>query len=479
MNFFRSVLFVDPEEPDAEEAAAAAASADAEIAAAASAAAAATMDFFKSVISTAESDPDEAERQDEDLDQDRAEQQQTSGNQEERGGIDEGEEEEEEEEEGEGTSGAWGLGFGGLMKTFADKSGTVIRDLGEFGQGLKAETAVLRDVASKALDVGASAAQESLESMGQVVDDLGDTFRQGTKEILSQSKEALLSLDSPSSPSLSSESDPDSASRPSISSLPILTRLTRFESQMLAARSDPATFADPPEDQSDFDTWRSKFFKIEEKKDEIEVLMKENSQLEVFLEKLVPNLVDEETFWSRYFYKVYKINQAEDARAKIVKMAKKGDEDEDLSWEVEEEEEEEEKQEETKIEAQKEEEKEKEKEKEVVNEQEAIEGTNGESNGEEMASKSSEFSMVSRSQSQTGEEEEDLGWEAIEELEGEKKEEGSNKGPNSNITSSSGSDAKVEDLRKRLSLSGDKEEEEEELSWDIEDEEDVGPASKT
>jgi BSD domain len=76
---------------------------------------------------------------------------------------------------------------------------------------------------------------------------------------------------------------------------------------------------------------------LEDRKDEIDALLKENSQVEVFLGKLVPSLVDEETFWSRYFYKIGKIKQAEDARAEIVKMAVAGDEEEDLSWEVDEE----------------------------------------------------------------------------------------------------------------------------------------------
>lgn len=225
---------------------------------------------------------------------------------------------------------------------------------------------------------------------------------------------------------------------------------------------------------------------MEGRKDEIDALLKENSQLEVFLEKLVPSLVDEETFWSRYFYKIGKIKQAEDARAKIVKMAVAGDEEEDLSWEVEEEEEEEEKVEEKEM-LQKEEEKMDNVREQVthgemevqdvksgasqgVEENQKVdtskEESNGDSNGEEMTSKSSDFSVISSRPSVPGEEEEDLGWEAIEEVgESEDKRGGlADPGP----SSGSGSGAKEEDLRKRLS--GTVDQEEEELSWDIEDE---------
>ncbi|KAJ1691533.1 hypothetical protein LUZ63_015688 [Rhynchospora breviuscula] len=484
MNFFRSVFSTDPDpdldgednatssdhdEPD-------------ETAQAASAAAAAAADFFKSVFSTSPDPPEEEDQGEEE--QEEGEEQ--ISNQE----LDQQREEAQEGEEGEKgegvSTGPWGLGLGGLIKTFASRSETVIKDLEEFGHGLRAETVVLRDVASRALDVGASAAQERLESMGQAVDDIGDTLRRGTAEIISQSKEALLSLDAPS-PSSESPSDTDSNPRSSAaSSLPIMSRYTRFESQLIAARSDPATFTEPPEDPQDFAKWQSGF-KLEEQKDEIDTLLKENSQVEVFLEKLVPNLVDEETFWSRYFYKIEKIKQAEDARAKIVKMAVSGDEEEDLSWDVEEEEEE--KVEDKEKVENKEEKKENVREQDShgemeaqdmksgashgVDEKERVETSkdeaNGESNGEEMASKSSDFSVISSRPSVPGEEEEDLGWEAIEEVgESEEKIAGI-----ADPGRSSG--AKSEDLRKRLSATVDQEEEE--LSWDIEDEE--GPAHKS
>ncbi|KAJ4782601.1 BSD domain-containing protein 1 [Rhynchospora pubera] len=482
MNFFRSVFSPDPDpdldldgednatssdhdEPD-------------ETAQAASAAAAAAADFFKSVFSTSPDPPEEEDQEEEEqtsnqeLGQRREEAQEGDG---------------EGEEEGVST-GPWGLGLGGLIKTFASRSETVIKDLEEFGHGLRAETVALRDVASRALDVGASAAQERLESMGQAVDDIGDTLRRGTAEIISQSKEALLSLDAPS-PSSESPSDTDSNPRSSsaASSLPIMSRYTRFEAQLIAARSDPATFTEPPEDPQDFAKWQSGF-KLEEQKDEIDSLLKENSQVEVFLEKLVPNLVDEETFWSRYFYKIEKIKQAEDARAKIVKMAVSGDEEEDLSWDVEEEEEE--KVEDKETVENKEEKKETVREQDShgemeardmksgashgVDDKERVETSkdeaSGESNGEEMASKSSDFSVISSRPSVPGEEEEDLGWEAIEEV-GETEEK---IGGIADPGRSSG--AKAEDLRKRLSATVDQEEEE--LSWDIEDEEE-GPAHKS
>lgn len=72
--------------------------------------------------------------------------------------------------------------------------------------------------------------------------------------------------------------------------------------------------------------------------------------------------------------------------------------------------------------------------------------SNGESNGEEMASKSSDFSVISSRPSVPGEEEEDLGWEAIEEVGESEDKKGNLADPGS--SSGSGSVAKEEDLRK-------------------------------
>ena len=99
----------------------------------------------------------------------------------------------------------WHLEFRRLIKTIASISESTIQnyrqELEEFGSGLKKETAVIREVASRAvkdlpgsLDVGASVAQESLESVGQAIDDIDASVWKLTAEIISPS--GSLSLDS-------------------------------------------------------------------------------------------------------------------------------------------------------------------------------------------------------------------------------------------------------------------------------------------
>jgi hypothetical protein len=69
-------------------------------------------------------------------------------------------------------------------------------------------------------------------------------------------------------------------------------------------------------------------------KEQIEAVLRESPGLESFVERLVPSVVDYETFWSRYFFAVDKLKQAEDVRTKLVSRAMSKEEDEELSWDV-------------------------------------------------------------------------------------------------------------------------------------------------
>ncbi|KAI0530687.1 hypothetical protein KFK09_000234 [Dendrobium nobile] len=233
------------------------------------------------------------------------------------------------------------VGLGSLIKTFASKSESVIqtyrRDLEEFGSGLKKETAAIREVATRAvrdlpssLEAGASVAQESLESVGQAIDDFGGSVWRGTAEIISEGKDALLAADSDVETNSSDLQTPSS----SVVTASASKRYSRFETQVLAMQADPSTFSEEPEDSEDFIKWRTEF-KLEGKEEEIEILCYDNGSLEGLFEKLVPSVVDYDTFWTRYFYKLYKLKQAEDVRANLVKRAiAREDEEEVLTWEV-------------------------------------------------------------------------------------------------------------------------------------------------
>ncbi|RRT71630.1 hypothetical protein B296_00017909 [Ensete ventricosum] len=466
---------------------------------------ASAMDFFKSVFSD---DPDPAISQHSPVG--------SPHDEEDRAGEDDRGSSGSPSPNSEASAGGVGWSFGGFIKTFASKSESVIqtyrRDLAEFGTGLKKETEAIREAAARAvrdlpvsLEAGASVAQESLESVGQAIDDLGGSVWRGTAEIVSQGKDAILSM----------EAGADSADQHSIepgrpSSSSSSRRYTRFEVQVLAIQSDARTFSEDPEDAEAFSEWRSGF-DLAEKEEEIENLCYENGAMDGLLNNLVPGVVDYETFWCRYYYRVHKLKQAEDARAMLVKrVISREEEEEELSWEVDDDdgEEEETKQEEKKeqdlnskrhvIEVEKQEQQNNEELRSIMEtaaEQNPADATQVENLGALEAkvddgkastagypentestvghltckldetlvvegkaaaggsSKDSDFSVIS-SQNSTPEED-DLGWDEIEDL-GEHDE--------TKAGGSSGSPVKV-DLHKRLSAA----EEDEDLSWDIED----------
>lgn len=380
-------------------------------------------------------------------------------------------------------NGAWS--FGGLIKTLASKSESVIesyrRDIEEFGTGLKKETAVIRDVASRAvkdlpasLEVGASVAQDSLESVGQAIDDIGSSVWRGTAEIITHGRDVLLAaeehdIDSPS------DSSSQQLSSQSLSS----QRYSRFDVQLRAIQCDENTYREEPEDLDGFSKWKLGFV-LEDKSAEIENLSEANGVMGEIYSKVVPNVVDHDTFWSRYFYRIHKLKLVEDARVNLVNRAIAGDEEEDLSWDIDDDEDDEEKSNgsELKRELNKENSSESVMEqkivensqleeslkKGVVHEQAPDERVNSDGRSDSDKSETKSEKMISEGRTDSVSivssppslpEEEDLGWDEIEDI-------GS---IDESKVGVSGSPANKGDLRKRLSAA----EEDEDLTWDIED----------
>ncbi|XP_071677192.1 uncharacterized protein [Lolium perenne] len=172
-------------------------------------------------------------------------------------------------------------------------------------------------------------AARDLPSSAHALDGLADIVAQG-KDTLAAA--AASSASSASPPSADAESDLSSASGH-------LRYYSRFEAQLHALQSDPATFAADPDDAEDFAAWRREAgFSVDERQEEIEALCYESDAVEGMLDRLVPDAVDAEMFWARYFYRVHRLKQQEDARAKLVKRVIAQEEEEDLSWELDDEE---------------------------------------------------------------------------------------------------------------------------------------------
>ncbi|KAL5134979.1 BSD domain-containing protein 1 [Glycine soja] len=202
--------------------------------------------------------------------------------------------------------GAWE--FSGLWKTLSAKSESIIdtyrRDLQEFGTGLKKEIEV---------------AHGSLETVGHVIDQFGNTVVKGTSHIKSY-------LDSDNNnrnnnPGGNEEKKSFNSKR----------YYNRFDAQVRAIQGDVSTYTEVPEDSDEYTDWKSGF-SLEGKSDEIEDFLKESEAMESVFKRVVPSVVDRDTFWCRYYYRVYRLKKAEDVRARLVRRMSR--EEEELSWDV-------------------------------------------------------------------------------------------------------------------------------------------------
>lgn len=289
-------------------------------------------------------------------------------------------------------------------------------------------------------------------------------------EIIANGKESLLANDSDSESSdskqISGQYDLNLSSKP----------YSRLDAQIRGIQCDLNTYCKEVEELDEFNEWKLGFV-LDERVEEIEDLIEENGVIEEIYYEIVPNKVDRATFWERHFFRVYKVKKAEEARAKLVKRAISGEEEEDLTWDDDDYEDRCLKQEDG--------EKNNTEKSEVHTEEEGLEKENVDEgcvsepksdtgvdhigsldepescvgkllvkSDEKIASEGKIDSDISVISSQLSHEEEDLGWDEIEDI-------GSS---DEHKVAADGSPNRA-DLRKRLSAP----DEEEDLTWDIED----------
>lgn len=353
---------------------------------------------------------------------------------------------------------AWTFGSS-LFKTIATKSESVIenykKDIEEFSSGLRKETEVIRQSASRAvqdlpsrLESGAAVAQTSLESVGQAIDTLGFTV----SNIIIHGKDSILNADNDDDDEYDAEFNSDYDRQN-------LKPYSRIDAVIRAMQCDMKTYCDDPvEHIADYNEWKMGFL-LEEKSEEIKNLFEENNVIGDIFNEVVPGSVDQETFWSRYFYKVYRVKVAEEARANLVKRAIEGHEEEDLSWDVDEDDDDDD---EKSVEKTVKSLKLGDGEKEIVAEVNKIGGAGNENDlkteklgSEGRSDNSSDFFVVP---SIVGEEE--LEWEELEDIVNGGDDERKKKVVEEEEVSSSKAD-----LRKRFSAAED----DEDLTWDIEE----------
>ncbi|KAJ6904071.1 hypothetical protein NC651_021271 [Populus alba x Populus x berolinensis] len=194
---------------------------------------------------------------------------------------------------------AWS--FDSLIKTISTKSESIIqtykKDLQELRSGFNKETAVIRHVASRAVhdlpasfESGAAVAQQSLESVGQVIDDIGSTVWNSTAQIISHGKDSVFLADDHHR-DLNDDSDASSSTKRHH----LGVKYSRFDAQVRALQCDLDTYCSEPGDKEDYEKWESEGFVFEDKNEEIKRLISENEVVNQIYYKVVPSESNKES----------------------------------------------------------------------------------------------------------------------------------------------------------------------------------------
>mmetsp|Transcript_28498 Transcript_28498/g.34629 ORF Transcript_28498/g.34629 Transcript_28498/m.34629 type:complete len:431 (+) Transcript_28498:285-1577(+) len=226
---------------------------------------------------------------------------------------------------------------------------TLKDDLKEFGGAIKDDTetlvtnaqtaapeilnnaeAAIPELAAKS-QVLATEVGDHLEQVGTNIETFGKSIFTGTTEIFSQVREAV---------QMEMETKQKKKTRTKARNLRETAtvgkdgKYSRYEAQVSAMQRDSATYCDEPADVEDYNTWLTTF-QLASKKATIDELLNDNAFMKELESRIVPLIVDHETFWTRYFYRLSKLQEEAEKREKLVMLASKPDEEEE-SWDTEE-----------------------------------------------------------------------------------------------------------------------------------------------
>eukprot|EP01025_Chloroclados_australasicus_P057502 TRINITY_DN716_c0_g1_i1.p1 TRINITY_DN716_c0_g1~~TRINITY_DN716_c0_g1_i1.p1 ORF type:complete len:328 (-),score=50.76 TRINITY_DN716_c0_g1_i1:467-1450(-) len=138
---------------------------------------------------------------------------------------------------------------------------------------------------------------------------MGQSIFQGTKEIF---KEVADSIDKDIK---EAANEVKRGNRPTPSAAvnnPTKTKVVKnsnkFDTEVGSMQRSSSTYIEEPEDLADFQQFKDGF-QIDKMQQEIEQLLASNSFMSTLHQRIVPQIVDEYTFWTRYFYRLKQLKQ--------------------------------------------------------------------------------------------------------------------------------------------------------------------------
>jgi len=184
------------------------------------------------------------------------------------------------------------------------------------------------EIQKKSQEVAADV-QRNFATVTEQVASFSQSIVTGTGEIFQQVQEAVAMEMETKKQKKTRERKARTTRDPSIGTG---AKYSRYESQVSAIQRDSGTYCDEPADKEDFENWVSTF-KISDHQSAIEEVLKDNAFMQELQSRIVPLIVDQDTFWTRYFYRLSKLQQQHDQRTLLVQRAAKVEEEE-LSWDV-------------------------------------------------------------------------------------------------------------------------------------------------
>jgi BSD domain len=113
-----------------------------------------------------------------------------------------------------------------------------------------------------------------------------------------------------------SEDDDDYDAPSLIQEVPV----TRLQRRVVELETNPDTYCQPAADLNAFEIW-SKDFNLESHEKDCISLLSRHEPIATLYERVVPNVIEEDIFWKRYFYALHAIHQEEDERRKLLQRA--------------------------------------------------------------------------------------------------------------------------------------------------------------
>jgi len=108
-------------------------------------------------------------------------------------------------------------------------------------------------------------------------------------------------------------------------------QVDRFARKVQELRANPDTYCQDPPDGEAFSKWREEV-DITAHKGQIDETLASNPEIKNLHARMVPRVVDDDLFWSRYLFALAKLEKEEERRVALLQKSKAAEKEEEAEW---------------------------------------------------------------------------------------------------------------------------------------------------